>query len=74
MQHLIFLVMNKTSRYLLKTTLYRWWRVIAKALGDKAHHDDRLVDQVALVRFLILSAYMLTNALICAGVIRHWNN
>ena len=51
-----------------------WWRVVAKALGEKAHQHDRIADQVALVRFFILAAYMTTNIFICAGVIRHWNN
>jgi hypothetical protein len=51
-----------------------WWRVVAKALGEKAHHNDRIADQVAKVRFLILLAYMTTNFFICSGVIRHWND
>lgn len=50
------------------------WRVIAKALGEKAHQHNRIADQVALVRFCILAAYMTTNIFICAGVIRHWND
>jgi len=52
----------------------RWWRILAKALGEKAHHDDRLADQVAAIRVAILLAYMATNAFICAGVVRHWND
>jgi hypothetical protein len=51
----------------------KWWRIVAKALGEKAHHHNRIADQVALVRFCILLAYMTTNIFICAGVIRHWN-
>jgi hypothetical protein len=51
------------------------WRVLAKALGEKAHPaDDRLADRVASLRVGILLAYMVTNAFICAGVIRHWND
>jgi hypothetical protein len=50
-----------------------WWRIVAKAFGEKAHQHDRIADQVALVRFCILLAYMTTNIFICAGVIRHWN-
>jgi hypothetical protein len=50
-----------------------WWAVVARALGDKAHHHDRVADHVAIVRFSILLAYMITNVFICAGVIRHWN-
>jgi len=38
-----------------------WWRIVAKALGEKAHQHNRIADQVALVRFCILLAYMTTN-------------
>jgi hypothetical protein len=47
---------------------------LAKALGEKAHSDDRLADQVAVIRVAILLGYMATNVMICAGVVRHWNN
>ena len=49
------------------------WRVLALALGEKAHPDPRIADHVALVRLSILASYLLTNACIVAGVIRHWN-
>ena len=49
------------------------WRVLALALGEKAHHDSRIADRIVLVRLAILSSYLLTNAFIVAGVIRHWN-
>jgi hypothetical protein len=49
------------------------WRVLAKALGEKAHPDPRIADRIALVRLAILGSYLLTNAMICAGVVRHWN-
>lgn len=52
----------------------RLWHLLAKALGEKAHPDPAIADQIALIRTSILLAYMLTNAFICAGVIRHWNN
>ena len=61
---------NYTKRSLLSRS---WW-LIAKALGDKAHYHDRVADQVAAIRFIILSTYMLTNIFICAGVLRHWND
>jgi len=51
-----------------------WWRVLALAVGEKAHQHNRIADQVALVRLFILSAYMTTNLFICSGVIRHWND
>ena len=49
------------------------WRILALALGEKAHPDPRIADRVALVRLAILGSYLLTNACIVAGVIRHWN-
>ena len=48
------------------------WRVLALALGEKAHADPRIADRVALVRLSILLSYLLTNAMICVGVLRHW--
>jgi hypothetical protein len=50
------------------------WRIVAKALGEKASSYDREADMVALVRLLILAGYMVTNTVICAGVVRHWND
>ena len=50
-----------------------WWRILAKALGEKAHPDPRIADRVALVRLGILLSYLLTNTFIVAGVVRHWN-
>ena len=50
----------------------RLWRLLAKAVGEKAHPHDRTADHVALIRVAILTAYMVTNLFICAGVIRHW--
>ena len=48
------------------------WRVLALALGEKAHADPRIADRVALVRLVVLLSYLTTNLLIIAGVIRHW--
>jgi len=50
------------------------WRILALALGEKAHPDPRIADRVALVRLAILASYLTTNAFIVAGVIRHWNH
>ena len=54
-----------------RNTLWRWW---AKALGEKACKDDRQSDRIALIRTLIFTTYLITNAFIVAGVIRHWND
>jgi hypothetical protein len=50
------------------------WRLIAKALGTKEGKNEKEADIVALVRTVILFSYMLTNAFIIAGVVRHWGD
>ena len=50
-----------------------WWTVWANALGVKARaHDDKFSDHVAVIRTLILMIYVITNAVIVAGNVRHW--
>ena len=49
------------------------WRLWAKALGSKEGKHEKEADIVALVRTIILFSYMLTNAFIIAGVVRHWD-
>jgi hypothetical protein len=51
-------------------TFWRWW---AKALGEKASKCDKESDRIAIIRTLIFITYLITNAFIVAGVIRHWN-
>lgn len=48
------------------------WRLWAKALGEKAGANNNEADKVAFIRTLIVLFYILTNAVIIAGVIRHW--
>lgn len=48
------------------------WRLWAKALGEKASTDNNEADKIALIRSLIVLFYILTNAVIIAGVVRHW--
>ena len=43
-----------------------------KALGNKAHEDDRVADKVALVRTAIVGVYIITNIFIVASIIHHW--
>lgn len=45
------------------------WKIWAKALGEKSSFE---ADKVALVRTLIVLSYLITNAFIIAGVVRHW--
>jgi hypothetical protein len=50
------------------------WRLWSKALGEKAHKKDHIADQIAIIRTIIFSTYLITNCFIVAGVIRHWND
>lgn len=50
------------------------WRLWAKALGEKAHKKDCVADKVAVIRTFIFATYLITNAFIVAGVVRHWND
>ena len=54
-----------------RRTLWRWW---AKALGQKASNKDHEADKIAILRTVIFATYLLTNTVIIAGVIRHWND
>lgn len=51
-----------------------FWKLWSKALGEKAHKKDGIADQVAVIRTAIFTTYLVTNAFIVAGVIRHWND
>lgn len=50
------------------------WRLWAKALGEKSSSCDREADKIALIRTLIVLCYIITNMVIVAGVLRHWND
>jgi hypothetical protein len=54
------------------SVLAKFWRIWAKALGEKAGKSDKEADRVALIRTLIVLCYIITNIFIVAGVIRHW--
>ena len=56
------------------------WRLVAKALGEKASKCDNEADKVALIRLLITLQILITNFFIIGGVIinvasiqRHWD-
>ena len=54
--------------------LGRMWRVWKYALGS--FNDDKTKkydDVICIIRSGILLTYVVTNCVICAGVIRHWN-
>jgi hypothetical protein len=48
------------------------WRLWAKALGEKASHNNSEADKVAIIRTVIALIYIITNIFIIAGIIRHW--
>ena len=50
------------------------WRLWAKALGEKSGASDKEADKIASIRTLIVLIYMITNLVIIAGVVRHWND
>jgi hypothetical protein len=50
------------------------WRLWAKALGEKASTDDTEADKIATIRSIIVLIYIITNFVIIAGVLRHWND
>ncbi len=64
-------MLSQENQSMKKKTAWRWW---AKALGEKASKCDRESDKVALIRTFIFATYLITNAFIVAGVIRHWND
>ena len=50
------------------------WRLWAKALGEKSSTDDKEADKIATIRSIIVLIYIITNFVIIAGVLRHWND
>jgi len=65
-------MLNQENQSMKKNkTAWRWW---AKALGEKASKCDKESDRVAIIRTFIFVTYLITNAFIVAGVIRHWND
>jgi hypothetical protein len=56
----------------LSTKAKQFWRLWAKALGEKSGATDREADSIALVRTIIVLTYIITNLFIIGGVIRHW--
>lgn len=50
----------------------KFWKIWAKALGEKAGATKQEDDKVALVRTSMVLCYIITNFFIVAGVIRHW--
>jgi hypothetical protein len=49
-----------------------WWRLWAKAIGEKHGKTDSEADKIAIIRTVIIGVYIITNLFIIAGVLRHW--
>jgi hypothetical protein len=52
--------------------MQRYWRIWAKALGEKTGRTDSEADKVAIVRSFLAIANLITCGFIIAGVLRHW--
>ena len=50
------------------------WRLLAKALGEKASKNDKEADRVALIRLVMFLSIFITNCFIVANAVRHWND
>ena len=50
------------------------WRLLAKALGEKASKCDKEADNVALIRLVMFLSIFITNCFIVANALRHWND
>jgi hypothetical protein len=50
----------------------KFWRLWAKAIGEKSGVTVKEADTIAIIRTLIVLCYVVTNMFIIAQVIRHW--
>ena len=50
----------------------RWWRLWAKALGEKIGETNKEADKVAFFRTLIIVQAVVTNILISINIILLW--
>lgn len=54
--------------------MLNFWRLWAKALGEKASSNNKEADLIALIRSLIVLINVITSIVIIAGVIKHWSD
>lgn len=50
----------------------KYWRLWAKALGEKSGTTDKEADKIALIRTLIVLINTICCFFIMAGVVNHW--
>jgi len=59
----------------MRFVMYKWWHLWSDALGAKADvSNDQHSDLVAMIRTAMFVFLFITNTVIMAGVIRHWND
>ena len=54
----------------MKKKTKRFWRLIAKSLGEKSGKDDREADKIAIIRFLMFFSIFITNGFIIFNAVR----
>jgi len=57
----------------MKIYLRNIWRLWAKSLGEKSGESNLEADCIAFIRTIIILSYIITNCVIIAGVVKHWN-
>jgi hypothetical protein len=57
---------------ILDELMKQFWRLWAKALGEKSGTTNDESDRIACIRTVIVLSYVLTNIFIILGVVRHW--
>lgn len=50
----------------------RFWKLWARALGEKVGEDNRKADRVAWIRTFIVLQAIICNILIMANIIKSW--
>jgi hypothetical protein len=50
----------------------KWWKLWAKALGEKALPINSDADKVAIIRTVLVLIQILTCFFIIGNVVRHW--
>ena len=57
-----------------KKEVHNVWRLWSYSLGEKHGKNDQEADVISIIRTLIFFTYLITNTVIVAGNIRHWND
>ena len=64
-----------TNHSSIDTKIHRLWNIWKYSLGSFSDDKTSPYDNyIASIRTLIFVSYMVTNAFIISGVVRHWNS